>query len=90
LQYGVDFLADDFREYGGYARSVELSRMYGLYRQTYCGCGFARDAGVSNAKTSDVKTRGGGAGCGDAGRDTEEPSPCAPEVFGGRARKMRM
>jgi hypothetical protein len=84
LQYGVDFLADDFREYGGYARSVELSRMYGLYRQTYCGCGFARDAGASDLKAL------GGVGCEGAGRDTEGPSPCASGVFGDRARKMRM
>jgi predicted adenine nucleotide alpha hydrolase (AANH) superfamily ATPase len=42
MQYGVDFLADDFKDFGGYARSVELSKSYGLYRQSYCGCGFAR------------------------------------------------
>jgi predicted adenine nucleotide alpha hydrolase (AANH) superfamily ATPase len=41
-QYGVDFLADDFKKYGGYARSIELSKAYGLYRQDYCGCEFAR------------------------------------------------
>jgi predicted adenine nucleotide alpha hydrolase (AANH) superfamily ATPase len=42
LRYGVDFLADDFKMHGGSARSAELSRAYGLYRQTYCGCEFAR------------------------------------------------
>jgi predicted adenine nucleotide alpha hydrolase (AANH) superfamily ATPase len=31
----------DFKEDGGYARSVELSRLYGLYRQKYCGCEFS-------------------------------------------------
>lgn len=46
LQYGVDFLADDFKKGDGYKRSVELSRAYGLYRQDYCGCVFsARDGG---------------------------------------------
>jgi predicted adenine nucleotide alpha hydrolase (AANH) superfamily ATPase len=41
LQYGVEFIADDFKKNNGYARSVELSKAYGLYRQSYCGCGFA-------------------------------------------------
>jgi predicted adenine nucleotide alpha hydrolase (AANH) superfamily ATPase len=41
-QYGVDFLADDFKKHDGYARSIELTKAYGLYRQDYCGCEFAR------------------------------------------------
>jgi predicted adenine nucleotide alpha hydrolase (AANH) superfamily ATPase len=41
-QYGVDFLADDFKKSNGYARSTELTKAYGLYRQRYCGCEFAR------------------------------------------------
>jgi predicted adenine nucleotide alpha hydrolase (AANH) superfamily ATPase len=41
-RYGVDFLSDDFGRCGGYARSVELSGSYGLYRQNYCGCEFSR------------------------------------------------
>ncbi|WP_059369412.1 epoxyqueuosine reductase QueH, partial [Treponema endosymbiont of Eucomonympha sp.] len=32
------FLAADFKKRDGYARSLELSREYGLYRQRYCGC----------------------------------------------------
>lgn len=39
--YGVDFLPSDFKKKGGYARSVELSGQYGLYRQNYCGCFFS-------------------------------------------------
>lgn len=35
---GVRFLAADFKQGGGFARSVELSRRWGLYRQRYCGC----------------------------------------------------
>ncbi|MDR1292955.1 MAG: epoxyqueuosine reductase QueH [Clostridiales Family XIII bacterium] len=42
VQYGVDFLADDFKAFNGFGRSVELARAYGLYRQDYCGCEFAR------------------------------------------------
>jgi predicted adenine nucleotide alpha hydrolase (AANH) superfamily ATPase len=42
MQYGVDFLSDDFKKDGGYVRSAELSKSFGLYRQKYCGCRFAR------------------------------------------------
>jgi predicted adenine nucleotide alpha hydrolase (AANH) superfamily ATPase len=42
LQYGVNFLSEDFKRNKGYERSIELSKAYGLYRQNYCGCEFAR------------------------------------------------
>lgn len=32
------FLAADFKQSGGFQRSVELSKRWGLYRQRYCGC----------------------------------------------------
>jgi len=35
---GVAYLPADFKKRGGYARSVELSKLYGLCRQGYCGC----------------------------------------------------
>ena len=41
-KYGIKFLPSDFKKKGGYARSVELSRLYGLYRQNYCGCIFSK------------------------------------------------
>lgn len=37
-QFGRQWLAGDFKQAGGFARSVELSRELGLYRQRYCGC----------------------------------------------------
>lgn len=37
-EYGVSYLFSDFKKKGGYQRSVELSKEYGLYRQDYCGC----------------------------------------------------
>lgn len=40
--YPVKFLPSDFKKKGGYLRSIELSREYGLYRQNYCGCEFSR------------------------------------------------
>ena len=42
---GVRFLDIDFKKKNGFGRSVELSRKYGLYRQHFCGCDFARYAG---------------------------------------------
>jgi predicted adenine nucleotide alpha hydrolase (AANH) superfamily ATPase len=41
-KYGVKFLPSDFKKKGGYLRSIELSKEYGLYRQNYCGCVFSR------------------------------------------------
>lgn len=40
-EYGVKYLASDFKKKNGYKRSTELSREYGLYRQDYCGCVFS-------------------------------------------------
>lgn len=40
----VKFLPSDFKKRGGYLRSIELSREYGLYRQNYCGCVFSRSS----------------------------------------------
>ena len=38
----VVFLPSDFKKKEGYKRSIELSQMFGLYRQDYCGCGFSK------------------------------------------------
>jgi len=42
-EYGVDFYLADFKKKDGYRKSVELSRMYGFYRQDYCGCVFSKN-----------------------------------------------
>ena len=39
---GIYYLNSDFKKKDGYKRSIELSRIYGLYRQDYCGCIFSR------------------------------------------------
>lgn len=36
------FLTSDFKKKGGFKRSLELSKEYGLYRQEYCGCVFSK------------------------------------------------
>jgi predicted adenine nucleotide alpha hydrolase (AANH) superfamily ATPase len=41
-RYGIEWLPCDFKKRGGYQRSIELSRQYGLYRQDYCGCIFSK------------------------------------------------
>lgn len=42
----ADFLDIDFKKKDGFRRSVELSKKYGLYRQRFCGCEYARDYGL--------------------------------------------
>jgi predicted adenine nucleotide alpha hydrolase (AANH) superfamily ATPase len=37
-KYGVSYLYSDFKKKNGYKRSIELSKIYKLYRQDYCGC----------------------------------------------------
>ncbi|MBR5738663.1 MAG: epoxyqueuosine reductase QueH [Lachnospiraceae bacterium] len=46
--FGVAFLPSDFKKKGGYQRSIELSREYGLYRQNYCGCLFSKQRSTSD------------------------------------------
>lgn len=37
----TSYLYADFKKRNGFKRSLELSAMYGLYRQDYCGCVFS-------------------------------------------------
>ena len=39
--YKVEALPANFKKKGGYQRSIQLARMYGLYRQDTCGCAFS-------------------------------------------------
>lgn len=41
-EYGVEYLYSDFKKKDGYKRSCELSRIYNLYRQDYCGCIYSK------------------------------------------------
>ena len=41
-ELGIKYLPSDFKKKGGYLRSIDLSREYGLYRQNYCGCVFSK------------------------------------------------
>lgn len=42
--HNVKYLVSDFKKKGGYQRSTELSKEFGLYRQDYCGCEFSMRA----------------------------------------------
>ena len=41
-KHQVVYLPTDFKKKGGYLRSIELSKEYGLYRQDFCGCMFSK------------------------------------------------
>jgi predicted adenine nucleotide alpha hydrolase (AANH) superfamily ATPase len=41
-KHNLRFLESDFKKKGGFQKSIELSRRYGLYRQNYCGCIYSR------------------------------------------------
>ena len=43
-KYDVSYLVSDFKKKDGYKRSIELSKEYGLYRQSFCGCIFSKVA----------------------------------------------
>jgi predicted adenine nucleotide alpha hydrolase (AANH) superfamily ATPase len=45
-RYDVSYLYADFKKKNGYQRSVELSKEYGLYRQSYCGCVFSYEESI--------------------------------------------
>ncbi|AAK79544.1 hypothetical protein BJV85_002419 [Clostridium acetobutylicum] len=42
-EYKVKYLYSDFKKKNGYKRSIELSNIYKLYRQDYCGCIFSKN-----------------------------------------------
>ena len=41
-EYNVSYLYADFKKKNGYKRSIELSNIYHLYRQNYCGCIYSK------------------------------------------------
>lgn len=42
-EYNIGYLYSDFKKKNGYARSIELSHEYNLYRQDYCGCIYSKE-----------------------------------------------
>lgn len=41
-EFKIDFYSADFKKRGGFERSIKMSKEFGLYRQSYCGCVFSK------------------------------------------------
>ena len=41
-KHGIFFLEENFKKKEGFKKSLELSKEYNLYRQSYCGCVFSQ------------------------------------------------
>ena len=52
-QKNTKFLTSDFKKKGGFKRSLELSKEFGLYRQDYCGCIFSKQNMNKTSKQDD-------------------------------------
>lgn len=42
-QNQIDYLEGNYKKADGYKHSIILSKQYNLYRQSYCGCKFAKE-----------------------------------------------
>lgn len=49
-KYSIKWLPSDFKKKGGYKRSIELSKIYDLYRQNYCGCVYSKAESLRREK----------------------------------------
>jgi len=38
----LQFYEADFKKKGGFEKSIQMSKQFGLYRQSYCGCVFSK------------------------------------------------
>ena len=57
-EYGVKYLVSDFKKKDGYKRSIELSHLYNLYRQNYCGCVFSQREAQERERARREQTSG--------------------------------
>lgn len=46
--YNIPYLYSDFKKKDGYKRSIELSKIYNLYRQDYCGCKYSKRKDIND------------------------------------------
>lgn len=47
-KYKIKWLYSDFKKEEGYKKSIELSKIYNLYRQNYCGCIYSKEKQVND------------------------------------------
>ena len=43
-KYQIEYLPNNFKKNNGFLNSINNSKKYNLYRQTYCGCEFAKNS----------------------------------------------
>ena len=46
-EYNIKYLYAEFKKKNGYKRSIELSKIYKLYRQNYCGCIYSKRGNIN-------------------------------------------
>ncbi len=42
-EYGITFLAENFKKQNGFQKTVQAGEKYDFYRQDYCGCVYSRN-----------------------------------------------
>ena len=47
-EYNIKWLYSDFKKDDGYKKSIELSKVYNLYRQNYCGCKYSKRENIND------------------------------------------
>lgn len=55
-KYKVKYLYADFKKKNGYKRSIELSKIYNLYRQDYCGCIYSKIEAEKRRKEKEIRS----------------------------------
>lgn len=50
-KYGIKFLSEDFKKKDGFKHSVKLSKEFGMYRQSYCGCRYSINSKLKSQNT---------------------------------------
>ncbi|MGN0437261.1 MAG: epoxyqueuosine reductase QueH [Lachnospiraceae bacterium] len=50
-EINIKYLCADFKKRNGYKRSIELSSLYQLYRQDFCGCKYSKEEELNRKKS---------------------------------------
>ena len=53
-EFGTKYLPADFKKRGGYQRSIELCKVYNIYRQDYCGCRFSLEEKIKREENTSI------------------------------------
>ena len=56
-EFNINYLYSDFKKKNGYKRSIELSHVFNLYRQDYCGCVYSKIERVNYVKSKKSNNR---------------------------------